>query len=235
VKEPITPETRLDIEILEPLFHARENRIVDNEIYRVMLQLHDGNGIYLSGMGNRNIVARNYLHDIGGDRGYIRLDDHSAHTTIVNNVGVRCSMMFVRKGPAEYRNNFAIDCARLSNKRWSRTESDHCVYYNRKPRGARLKNRKKSNGKGMYVFDDFERWSNSLIYAVGSIDDVQPGQELVPPARRGGAEVGLLYADPMFDEAAMEQKIFRFRPGSPATRLGIKAIDLSSVGSTLAR
>jgi hypothetical protein len=38
----------------------------------------------------------------------------------------------------------------------------------------------------------------------------------------------------MFDEEAMKEKIFRFKPGSPAEKLGIKPIDLSNVGSTLA-
>ena len=32
----------------------------------------------------------------------------------------------------------------------------------------------------------------------------------------------------------MNKKIFRFKPGSPAEKLGIKSIDLSNVGSTLA-
>jgi hypothetical protein len=32
----------------------------------------------------------------------------------------------------------------------------------------------------------------------------------------------------------MENKIFRFKPGSPAIQLGIQPLDLSKVGSTLA-
>ena len=46
--------------------------------------------------------------------------------------------------------------------------------------------------------------------------------------------VAMLFADPLFDEEAMNKKIFRFKPGSPAEKLGIKSIDLSNVGSTLA-
>lgn len=82
------------------------------------------------------------------------------------------------------------------------------------------------------MFDSFERLSNCLLFAEKSIDNVQPGQDLVPVERRGGAQVGMLYADPMFDEEAMKQKIFRFKPGSPAEKLGIDSIDLSQVGST---
>jgi len=39
----------------------------------------------------------------------------------------------------------------------------------------------------------------------------------------------------MFDQDAMQDKVFRFKPGSPAEKLGIKPIDLSKVGSSLAR
>jgi hypothetical protein len=43
----------------------------------------------------------------------------------------------------------------------------------------------------------------------------------------------MLYADPLIDKEAMKGKIFRFKSGSLARQLGIKPIDLSSVGSTL--
>ena len=60
--------------------------------------------------------------------------------------------------------------------------------------------------------------------------DLRTGKKVIP----GVDPVKLLYADPMFDEAAMKQKIFRFLPGSPAEKLGIEPIDLSEVGSSLA-
>ena len=78
-----------------------------------MLELHDENGIYFSGMGRNNRAERNYLHDIEQSRGYIRLDDISAYTIIAHNVGHRGGRMFQIKGPAEIRNNFAIDTARF--------------------------------------------------------------------------------------------------------------------------
>ena len=225
----VTPDSKLTIDDLEPLFHARNNHITENEIYRVMLELHDGNGIYFSGMGNHNVAERNYLHDIGGARGYIRLDDHSGPTVIKNNVGVRTSMMFVMKGPGEYLNNFSIDCARMTNKRWADTQLDQMVYYVTPAMKANIK--KKSGG---FVFDDFERVSNCLIFAPKAIDQALLGKDMIAKDRRGGAAVGMLYADPLFDKAAMKQKIFRFKPGSPAEKLGIQPIDLSKVGSTLA-
>ena len=44
----------------------------------------------------------------------------------------------------------------------------------------------------------------------------------------------LLYADPKFDQDAMKKGLFQFEEGSPATKLGIKPIDLREVGSSLA-
>jgi hypothetical protein len=229
LKMEITPETSLTIDDLEPLFHARENQISDNEIYSVMQKLHDGNAIYFSGMGLNNIAERNYLHDISGDRGNIRLDDHSAYTTIINNVGLRTSMMFVMKGPAEFRNNFAINCGRMTNKRWAETQLDQIIFYSDNDNTGNVDN------KDNYIFDDFERISNSLIFGGKSLKDVKPGQDMIPAERRGSAEVGLMVANPMFDEEAFDQKIFRFKEGSPALELGIQPIDLSKVGSSLAK
>ena len=45
-----------------PLLHARENKIVMNDISRTLLKLHDGNAICFSAMGENNLVQRNYLH-----------------------------------------------------------------------------------------------------------------------------------------------------------------------------
>jgi hypothetical protein len=225
----LTPETTLTIDHLEPFFHARENRITDNEIYNVMKVLHDGNAIYFSGMGLNNLAERNFLHDISGDRGFIRLDDHSAYTKIVNNVGLRTSMMFVMKGPAEYRNNFAINCVRMTNKKWYEHELDNIIFY------CTQENYGKLVKEDQFIFDEFKRISNSIVFGGMALADVEKDMDLFPADRRGDAETGLLHTDPMFDEAAFEQKIFRFMPGSPAEKLGIAPIDLSDVGSTLAK
>ena len=54
------------------------------------------------------------------------------------------------------------------------------------------------------------------------------------PVTEGKKSVKLLYADPMFDQDAMKKGLFQFEEGSPATKLGIKPIDLREVGSSLA-
>lgn len=83
------------------------------------------------------------------------------------------------------------------------------------------------------IYEFFDRVSNSLMYVEDPPDEMKFGQDVIAPDRRGKAGVGMLFADPMFDEEAMKQRIFRFQPGSPAPGLGIEPIDLSTAGSTL--
>lgn len=214
-----------DVSKIEPLQHARENLIQENEIYQVMLELGDGNAIYLSGMGKNNRVERNYCHDVRKASSAIRLDDISPFTYIISNVVQRGRETFQIKGPGEIRNNFSIDTLGFLGKRFYPVEVNHNIFYSSSDQG-------KPNDLSIYQIVD--RWSNSLVYTGEPPDGLKPGDDLMSPAKRGKAPVGLLYADPMFDEDAMKQNIFRFKPGSPASKLGIESIDLSKVGSTLA-
>ena len=74
---------------------------------------------------------------------------------------------------------------------------------------------------------------NCLLFSVPAPSGVKPGEILIPPIDSDKSKVGLQFGDPMFDQEAMKQKIFRFEPGSPCGQLGIKPIDLSHVGSSL--
>jgi len=235
----ITPEMMddwltYDVTPIEPLLHSRENRIEFNEIYRVMLELHDGNGIYFSAMGKNNRAQYNYLHDIYNSNGYIRLDDVSGYTIITHNVGVRGSRMMQHKGPGEIRNNFAIDTDLLIARRWFHIEIDQFVLYNT-PKGKGHYNQYKRFPEINMIYEFFDRMSNSLIYLEDPPEGIAAGDDLIEPDRRGDADVGLLFQDPMFDKGAMEKRIFMFKPDSPAYELGIEPIDLSSAGSSLAR
>ena len=234
----ITPEMldnwlEFDVSRIEPLLHARENLIEYNEIYRVMLELHDGNGIYFSAMGKNNRAVRNYFQDIHTSRGYIRLDDVSGYTIITHNVGVRGARMMQIKGPGETRNNFAFDTELFIARRWCPTEIDNFILYNT-PKGEGHYNQYKRFPDIYMVYEFFDRVSNSLIYLENPPDELKLGQDVIAPDRRGDADVGMLFADPLFDEEAMKQRIFRFKPGSPSLALGIEPIDLSKAGSTLA-
>jgi hypothetical protein len=235
----ITPEMlrnwlEFDVSKIEPLLHSRENCIEYNEIYRTMLELHDGNGIYFSAMGKNNRAVKNYLHDIYNSNGYIRLDDVSGYTIITHNVGVNGSRMMQIKGPGEIRNNFAINTELFIARRWCPTEIDHFILYNT-PQGKGHFNQYKRFPDVKMIYEFFDRVSNSLIYVENPPDELKLGQDMIAPDKRGNAEVGMLFADPLFDKEAMKKQIYRFKPGSPARGLGIESIDLSSAGSTLAK
>jgi len=218
------------INAIEPLLHARENLIESNEIARVMLRLHDGNGIYLSAMGKNNLIRKNYLFDIYCTNGTIRPDDDSAPCTIEENVSVHCGALYQIKGETVVRNNFALNVGFYCMRRFLHKEMDHEVYFNNDD-GM---NYQDPNRQGPYVFELFRRISNSIVYCAKGLPEAGRGADLIDPARRGAAEVGLLYTDPRFDMEAMKRRVFRFLPDSPAHKLGIKPIDLSKAGSTLA-
>jgi hypothetical protein len=223
-----------DVSIFDDLLHARENRIAYNEIYRSMLKLNDGNAIYFSGMGKNNVAEYNYIHDLENNRGFIRLDDNSGFTCIRNNVFARGRMMLVMKWDGEYRNNFAIDTRQISNKEWYAAKLDRIVFYSTGDTSSKvLNNENWITEQGRKVTDVLTRCSHSIFFVEKRADEFEQGQDIIAEGNRDGADVGMLFVDPLFDEDAMKKKIFRFKPGSPAEKLGIQPIDLSKVGSTL--
>ena len=225
------------IEIYAPLLHARENLITDNEIYRTMLTLGDGNGIYFSAMGISNRVERNYLHDIDHSAGSMRLDDNSLYTIINNNVMRDGNYAFEIKGPMEVNHNFFINMKLIMGRNFNLFKGGQNVLFSDQPGNkfylGRSRNRETGKFKKVPVYKEFTSW-DSILFAAKAPDGVTPGQDLIPAEQRGKSEVGMLYTDPMFDKDAMKHKIFRFLPGSPAAKLGIKPLDMSKVGSTLA-
>lgn len=225
--------TNSDVSLFEDLLHARENRIAYNDISQVMLKLDDGNAIYFSGMGKNNVAEYNYIHDVMNCRGFIRLDDNSGFTYIRNNVFDRGRMMLVMKWDGEYRNNFAINVRQISNKEWYPAKLDRIIFYSTES-AKLLGNENWITEQGRKVTDVLTRCSDSIFYVAKNTDKFEPGQDIIAKANRDGADVGMLFEDPMFDEEAMKERIFRFKPGSPAEKLGIEAIDLSKAGSTLA-
>ena len=73
---------------LMPFLHGRDNVVEFNDIFSFMMQLGDGNAIYVAGAGPGNIIRRNYVHDtLGGYSSYaIRTDDLQWGTDVIENV-----------------------------------------------------------------------------------------------------------------------------------------------------
>jgi hypothetical protein len=173
----------------------------------------------------------NYVHDINNTFGLIRLDDDSTFTTIDENVIARGNMLFEIKGPCAIRNNICIDIKDLIIKRWFNAEIvfDHNVFIGTDAKRTQYKRQNKIET----FWTSISRCHNSVLFVPPPLPAVSLGQDLASVEQRGQAQVGLLYTDPLLDRDAMKQKIYRFKPGSPCEKLGIKPLDLSAVGSTV--
>jgi hypothetical protein len=65
---------------------ARDNRIANNHIYRVMQRRNDGGGVYMLGNQPGTVISGNYIHDNPGWPGGIYLDEGSGFIEITGNV-----------------------------------------------------------------------------------------------------------------------------------------------------
>jgi len=81
----ISLDSNKDWDAFEPYMHARGNLIEYNEVHDCLKLLHDGNGIYLSGNGDGNVVRCNVLYNHEGGA-MIRTDDDSHGALIKNNL-----------------------------------------------------------------------------------------------------------------------------------------------------
>ena len=235
-----------------PLVHARENDISMNEVSRTLLKLGDGNAVYFSAMGENNRLERNFLHHNYHVAGTVRLDDNPSYTIIHKNVIMDSERGIGIKGPCKLTNNFVIDVPMFLRGdvrlKFSGVdvrkliECSHNIFFppkqTKETRGYYVHGR---GIKDLPFHDKLPRLESSIYFSENPDAPFVPKAELgtdlmtsksVTP---GEDDTKLLYADPMFDMEAMKGKIFRFLPGSPAEKLGIEPIDLSNVGSSLAR
>lgn len=97
-----------------PFELTRHNLIEDNELFRCVEKLFDGNAIYLSDTGNGNVIRRNFIHHFrgGGMQSSIRTDAFIKHTLITDNVLYRNNGggISVRYWENHVLNNIVADC-----------------------------------------------------------------------------------------------------------------------------
>ena len=247
IKKGLAAKSQNRLSHFLPLLHARENKIRMNDISRTLLKLHDGNAIYFSAMGEDNLVERNYLHENHDTAGAIRLDDNPSFTIIRENVITQSERGFGLKGPADVINNFVFTETFLRGRSlpgWLGGTKKVLPQ-----RNIFLPSASSKSTDGLYLTDDratnrpffrnLPRMEDSIYFTKNKaepyVPKVKTGSDLFSgqPATVGKDPVKLLYVDPMFDEEAMKEGLFRFKKGSPAEKLGIKPIDLRTVGSSL--
>jgi len=202
---------------------GQNNRIEHNLIYRAMLELHDGGGIYC--FAGKNLVLRgNFIRDIIDTGGYgasaYYLDERSENCLVEGNLSLRVnrpSHNHMANNNTIRNNVFIIDGdARLTFPRSSNYVFEKNIIYAKG--GITLE-----NADALTTFRN-----NVLFSAKGKVQC----QKLERYSRTGTyslePENGNLLVDPLLVE--FDKGRVSFAAESPVLKLGIKPVDVSSAG-----
>lgn len=209
--------------------HARFNIIEHNEIHSVMESLGDGNGIYLSGTGEGNVVRRNYVHDIPGCglAAGIRNDDQQYFTLVEENVVWRMNAAgIITKNINMVENNIVVDCYGELSKGFCYISLRHIgPSYGTGIRRNILFRPKDGHEPRRPFLENTEFLAQSaaddnLLWCEARPDEA--GAELREHQARNKC-LRSIAADPLFVNAAAGD--FHLHPDSPAFRIGFRAID----------
>ena len=232
----------------EPLMHARQNLIAQNDLHHCMEIMGDGNAIYVSGTGGGNEVRNNFIHDIPAQNinASIRCDDDQHETTIENNVITRvCGEGIIWKGNNAIRNNLLYDirdtapngkpCVHkrgylvLPSTPVDGSIVQRNIIVSRIAGQALLFERKQPRSKKALQQAPAVLRACAADYNV-YFNTVEPGwgRKHLDAQRRFGIEQHSVEADPRFRNPAKDD--FRLAPDSPALKLGFQPIDISIVG-----
>lgn len=224
-------------ELREPFQHGRNNLIEQNEIHDIMQKLWDGDGIYISGTGQSNWIRGNFIHDCMSSNMCegIRCDDDQFGTLIERNVILRNGGLgtgLCIKGWNTLLNNFVVD-----------TEGNYLIRAIISLEGIPMqgavieRNIELASEPGIRPFflknlfgSPDPRYSETKtdFNLFWHTKDPHWADAHLAEARKEGAELHSLVGDPLFRDP--DKGDFRFKPGSPAPKLGIEPIDLRKVG-----
>ncbi len=228
---------------VERFLHSRNNKIEYNEIHHVMKKLGDGNGIYIRGAGSGNVIRRNYVHHLVAEtnkQSAIRTDGGQMDTLIVENIIYKCkSQGMTLKLNNRFENNIIADVIAprgvyfklvegpskgASNSRnIFYSSKDDCTFLHEPGAGKGLVG-EDSRGRVRARFGDME--SDHNIYFCKA--DPGIAAKTLAKLQHDGVDANSLIVDPLFVDP--ENGDFRFKPDSPALKLGIVEIDVSKIG-----
>lgn len=202
---------------------GQDNRIERNLLYRAMLELHDGGGIYIS-MCKRITLRSNVIRDIPDTGGYgasaYYLDEQAEQCVVENNLSLRVarpSHNHMAKNNTIRNNVFIIDGdAQLTFPKSADYRFEQNIVY----------------AKGTITFTNPDAITtlakNVLFSAKGQVK----GVALKNYTKTGESPLDVrgdnVLADPLFVDPTKEN--YRFAPDSPAARLGIKPLDSAAAG-----
>ncbi|NQT51653.1 chitobiase/beta-hexosaminidase C-terminal domain-containing protein, partial [bacterium] len=223
----------------EPYLHARRNRIEFNDIHNAMETLGDGNCIYVSGTGTGNVVRGNYCHDCTGAymNAIIRCDDDQHGTLIEGNICVRTGGHgegFISKGDNDIINNIVADLRPVHKHRGyivypygditGSTVERNILFSRRK--GQTLYTQGRGSSRRPDAPDIRTTHTDRNLYWCTA--DKAWAKKHLAAWRPKGVDVHSVAADPLFVDMARGD--FRFRPDSPALKLGIQPLDARKAG-----
>ena len=224
-------------ELREPFLHGRNNLVERNEIHDVMQKLWDGDGIYVSGTGRSNRIRENFIHDCQSPNMCegIRCDDEQDGTIIERNVILRNGGIgtgIAIKGCNYLRNNFIVDTdgdflirglISIEGIPVQGAVIQHNILFASQP-GLKPLFMKNLIGSPDPVFSELNVDFNLFWHTANS----EWANSYLSSAQTEGAERHSKVGNPLFRDP--DRGDFRFKPGSPAPKLGIQPIDLRRVG-----
>ncbi|MHC4085650.1 MAG: right-handed parallel beta-helix repeat-containing protein [Planctomycetota bacterium] len=201
---------------------GQRNIIENNLIYRAMLQLHDGGGIYCFA-GNGLVLRGNFIRDIPDTGGYgssaYYLDERSENCLVEGNLSINV---------ARPTHNHMAKNNTISNNVFICNEDARFTF----PRSSDFVFAKNIvYAKGKIVFDNtnaITTFKGNILY---STEGQVQGNKMSRYTRTGSEQLqpgNNLFADPLFVD--FEKGKASFAAQSPAARLGIKPIDVSNAG-----
>ncbi len=227
-----------------PYLHTHDNVIELNEIHHVMEMMADGNAIYIRGAGGGNVIRRNYIHDLVAPTKMqcaIRTDGGQEDTLISENLIYRCmSQGIILKLNNRCENNIVADIiapprgyylavregpmmgATIQRNVFYSSSKDCTFIDELPPKNGRVTEDRR--GREIAFSKDAETDSNIYFCAA----DPSLGKAMLAKQHEGGVDQKSSAGDPLFMDPAKGD--FRFRPESPALKMGIIPIDLSKVG-----
>jgi parallel beta-helix repeat protein len=231
------------IDDVRPFLHSHDNLIEYNEIHHAMEMLGDGNAFYIRGAGAGNIFRRNYVHHLVAPmimQCAIRTDGGQMDTLFAENLIYKCtSQGIMMKLNTRVENNIVADVIApprgyyLSVREGPLTggtiqrnifysSGKECVFIDElEAKGGTSEDRR---GRTVARAKDADTDFNIYFCAA----DLSLGKEMLKKQHADGVDKNSLAVDPLFVDP--EKGDFRFKPNSPALKMGIVPFDMSMVG-----
>uniref|UniRef100_UPI00356A13B0 right-handed parallel beta-helix repeat-containing protein n=1 Tax=Pontiella sp. TaxID=2837462 RepID=UPI00356A13B0 len=232
------------LEEVRPYLHTHDNVIEYNEIHHAMQRLGDGNAIYIRGAGAGNVIRGNYIHHLVTPmimQCAVRTDGGQMDTLITGNLIYKCtSQGIMMKLNTRVENNIVADVIApprgyyLSVREGPLTGGTirRNIFYSHRADTEFISELAPGNknasedrrGRKIARVQDADTDLN--IYF--STADPSVAEACLEKNRRVGVDKNSMAVDPLFVDP--ENGDFRFRPDSPALKMGIVPFDRSRAG-----